>query len=285
MSVRGRHRRYKPNRISRASLSVTAGGAGIALPIIGATGAHAATEATWNKVAACESTSSWDINTGNGYYGGLQFTQSTWQAYGGTAYAPRADLATKREQIAVAERVLNQQGPGAWPVCSQRAGLARGGPAPQSLPGTSAHGHVTRTQAHTQHTTHHTAPRTRHTEQKPAAARKQEPPTPTSLPHRSTTPGGYVVVGGDSLSRIADREEVQGGWPALYQANQRTIGDDPDLIYPGQRLAVPGSGGAATRPSTAPGHRADGSGPAQRPAARPQQGPRTGKPEPRAPRS
>jgi hypothetical protein len=71
----------------------------------------------WTGVARCESGGNWSINTGNGYYGGLQFSPSTWAAFGGLAYAPRADLATKAQQIAVAERVLVVQGPGAWPTC------------------------------------------------------------------------------------------------------------------------------------------------------------------------
>ena len=71
-----------------------------------------------NKPAACESTGDWQINTGNGYYGGLQFSQSTWRPFGGTAYAARADLASEDQQIAVAEKVLKGQGPQAWPVCS-----------------------------------------------------------------------------------------------------------------------------------------------------------------------
>lgn len=132
MAATGRHRRYQPSRINRASLTVTAGGAGMALPLIGAGTTHAASVDVWEKVAACESTSNWKINTGNGYYGGLQFTQSTWEAYGGRKFAPRADLASKDQQIAVAERVLGSQGPRAWPACSARAGLARGGEAPTS---------------------------------------------------------------------------------------------------------------------------------------------------------
>jgi resuscitation-promoting factor RpfB len=71
----------------------------------------------WDAVAACESGGDWSINTGNGFYGGLQFTESTWDAYGGAAYAPRADLASRDAQIAVAERVYQSQGAGAWPVC------------------------------------------------------------------------------------------------------------------------------------------------------------------------
>ena len=73
----------------------------------------------WAAVAQCESGGNWSINTGNGYYGGLQFSQSTWAAYGGTAYAPRADLATQGQQIAIAEKVLAGQGAGAWPVCGR----------------------------------------------------------------------------------------------------------------------------------------------------------------------
>ncbi|MFC9492034.1 transglycosylase family protein, partial [Streptomyces hydrogenans] len=130
MAVRGRHRRHQPSRINRASLTVTAGGAGLALPLIGAGAAQAASLDVWEKVAKCESSSNWRINTGNGYFGGLQFSQSTWVAYGGREFAPRADLASKDQQIAVAERVLKGQGPGAWPACGSSAGLARGGPAP-----------------------------------------------------------------------------------------------------------------------------------------------------------
>jgi hypothetical protein len=71
----------------------------------------------WSGVAQCESSGNWSINTGNGFYGGLQFTAGTWNGYGGQQYAPRADLASPAQQIAVAERVLAGQGIGAWPVC------------------------------------------------------------------------------------------------------------------------------------------------------------------------
>ena len=73
----------------------------------------------WDAVAACESGGNWSINTGNGYYGGLQFSSSTWLAFGGGAYAPRADLAAQGQQIAIAEKVLAAQGPGAWPTCGR----------------------------------------------------------------------------------------------------------------------------------------------------------------------
>ncbi|MFG2944568.1 transglycosylase family protein [Streptomyces adustus] len=218
MAVRGRHRRYQPNRINRASLTVTAGGAGIAIPLIGAGTAQAADVDTWNKVAACESSGNWAVNTGNGYYGGLQFTRSTWEAYGGTAYARRADLATRDQQIAVAERVLKGQGPGAWPVCSVRAGLARGGDTPDIHPaGTTS----TRTAAHS--SAHSSAPDV------------QPQTTPQS---RAGTAEMYTVVRGDTLSGIAEEQQVRGGWQRLYSANRATVGADPDLILPGQRLSL-----------------------------------------------
>lgn len=76
----------------------------------------------WDAIAACESTGNWHINNGNGFFGGVQFTQQTWNAFGGDQYAPRADLATRDEQIAIAKKVQQAQGWGAWPVCSGKAG-------------------------------------------------------------------------------------------------------------------------------------------------------------------
>ncbi|MBB2892763.1 transglycosylase family protein [Flexivirga oryzae] len=79
----------------------------------------------WDRVATCESGNNWAINTGNGFYGGLQFTKSTWLAFGGGKYASSAQYATRDQQIYVAQATLRVQGPGAWPVCSKRAGLTR----------------------------------------------------------------------------------------------------------------------------------------------------------------
>jgi hypothetical protein len=78
--------------------------------------------AQWDSLARCESTGNWAINTGNGFYGGVQFDQNTWERQGGLRYAPRADLATREEQIAIAEVTRARQGWGAWPVCSGRIG-------------------------------------------------------------------------------------------------------------------------------------------------------------------
>ncbi|MGP4053833.1 transglycosylase family protein [Mycobacterium sp. 4D054] len=112
----GRHRKPASSAVNVAKIAFTGaviGGGGIAL----AGQAGAATDGEWDQVARCESGGNWAINTGNGYQGGLQFAPSTWSGHGGGEFAPAAHLATKEEQIAVAERVLASQGKGAWPTC------------------------------------------------------------------------------------------------------------------------------------------------------------------------
>ncbi|MEV1022851.1 transglycosylase family protein [Streptomyces sp. NPDC050264] len=222
MALRGRHRRYQPSRVNRASLTVTVGGAGMAIPLIGAGTAQAADVQTWNKVAACESSNNWSINTGNGFYGGLQFTRSTWAAYGGTAYASRADLATKDQQIAVAEKVLKGQGPGAWPVCSQRASLSR---TPEHTP--------------------------RSTPERPSVRTVKDVKPEVTPQSTAGHAEMYTVIGGDTLSGIAETRKVPGGWEHLYSANRKTVGADPDLIVPGQRLSMPGADAKKTEPKKA----------------------------------
>ncbi|MFG3281677.1 transglycosylase family protein [Streptomyces sp. NPDC048111] len=263
MALRGRHRRYQPSRINQASLTVTAGGVGMALPLIAAGTADAASVDVWSKVAACESTGNWHINTGNGFYGGLQFTQSTWEAYGGRQYAPRADLATRDQQIAVAEKVLKGQGPGAWPVCSVRAGLTRGGAAPQLTTETE---HRTVIKQQSPHAA--SKPAAKPPAARPPAARKTEQASPTKVPGQRES---YTVVHGDSLSLIAERERVQGGWPHLYAENRTVVGADPDLIRPGQRLTLPGAVAAkpTAPPRSVPKPPAAKPSPAKPPAAKP----------------
>lgn len=114
----GRHRKPATSSVSVAKIAVTGaviGGGSLAL----ATQAQAATDGEWEQVAACESGGNWAINTGNGYQGGLQFSPSTWAAHGGGQFASAANLASKEEQIAIAEQVLANQGRGAWPVCGR----------------------------------------------------------------------------------------------------------------------------------------------------------------------
>jgi resuscitation-promoting factor RpfA len=124
----GRHRKPTASTVSVAKIAFTGaviGGGGIAL----ASQASAATDGEWDQVARCESGGNWSINTGNGYQGGLQFTPGTWAAHGGGQFAPSAHLASREQQITVAERVLATQGRGAWPVCGR--GLS--GPTPRNV--------------------------------------------------------------------------------------------------------------------------------------------------------
>ncbi|HET6699186.1 MAG TPA: transglycosylase family protein [Nocardioidaceae bacterium] len=93
------------------------------IPALAAGPADAASVRTWDRLARCESGGRWHINTHNGYYGGLQFSASTWRAFGGRKYAHNAHRASKHQQIRIAERVRRVQGWGAWPVCSRRVGL------------------------------------------------------------------------------------------------------------------------------------------------------------------
>ena len=93
------------------------------VPALTAGSADAASQRTWDRIAACESGGRWHIATGNGFYGGLQFTASTWRAYGGGRYAALAHQASRIQQIRIAERVQHGQGWGAWPVCSRKVGL------------------------------------------------------------------------------------------------------------------------------------------------------------------
>ncbi|RKN10544.1 transglycosylase family protein [Streptomyces radicis] len=225
MTTRGRHRKYRPSAVSRASLTVTASGAGLAIPLIGASASSAASVDTWDEVAECESSNRWDINTGNGFFGGLQFLQSTWEAFGGTEYAPRADLATKEQQIAIAERVLAEQGPGAWPTCSAEAGLTRDGVTPDI-------GQEREAEPESE-------PRAEPEARQEAPTETQQASGPGAEP-RERSADLYEVISGDTLSGIARSQEVRGGWQSLYELNRETVGGNPHLIFPGQRLAVDG---------------------------------------------
>lgn len=117
----------KPNRTARfIGACAVAGVASIGgLSAQSAAAAPAAGGGVWDRVAACESGGDWSINTGNGYYGGLQFSASSWRAAGGTKYASMPHKASKGQQIAAAQNLLRLQGPGAWPVCSRKAGLTK----------------------------------------------------------------------------------------------------------------------------------------------------------------
>ncbi|MFE9505317.1 resuscitation-promoting factor protein RpfC [Streptomyces anthocyanicus] len=124
LSGNGRHRRPRQAPALVVAAGVT--GSAIAIPLLGATGAHAADSANWDQVAECETGGAWSQNSGNGYYGGLQLSQDAWEQYGGLDYAPSADQASRSQQIRIAEKIHASQGIAAWPTCGLLAGLGNG---------------------------------------------------------------------------------------------------------------------------------------------------------------
>jgi resuscitation-promoting factor RpfA len=121
LSGNGRHRRPRQAPALLVAAGVT--GSAIAIPLLGAASANAADGTTWDRVAECESGGSWSADTGNGYYGGLQISQEDWDEYGGTRFAESADQASRNQQIAVAEKILADQGTTPWAMCALTAGL------------------------------------------------------------------------------------------------------------------------------------------------------------------
>ena len=162
--------------------------------------ASAAPDSAWDRLAQCESGGNWGTNTGNGYYGGIQFNARTWKAYGGSGMPHQA---SKSEQIAVAERTLAAQGWNAWPACSRKMGL-RGFDAD---PGKKA---------------------------KAPSARKLSVPTKAAA---KTAPGGgnYTVKSGDTLGRIAKAHGTS--WQAVYDANRGVL-SNPNVLRVGTTLNV-----------------------------------------------
>jgi LysM repeat protein len=202
---RGRHR--NPSNATRLTAVGAVGVGTLAASVIAPSAASAATDNQWDRVAHCESGGNWHIDTGNGYYGGLQFSDHTWDSYDTDHYASRADLASRQQQIDVANRVLKSQGWGAWPVCSQYRGE------PSSSHAQRNHAH----KGHHHHAHHNSA-------------------QPTTV-----TRGTYVyytVRSGDSLESIARHHHVKGGWHSLYRHNHRVIGNDPGQIRAGMKLRL-----------------------------------------------
>lgn len=247
--------------LRRKAVVAAAAGAGLVVPVVALTAtadtASAASSSTWDRLAGCESGGNWATNTGNSFYGGLQFTLSTWTGFGGGQYADRADHATRSQQIAVANRVLAQQGWGAWPACSSKLGL-RGLP----TSGGSTEAPVTAKKSE---------PVAVQTTRKAVTRRVVASPT-TVAPERSTvtestrsvtrefalaaaglsssssapstvvTPAlsgsVYVVKAGDTLGKIASASHLSGGWQSLYAANATSVAD-ANMIFVGQTLALP----------------------------------------------
>ncbi|MFC8964280.1 transglycosylase family protein [Streptomyces sp. NPDC057094] len=319
LSGNGRHRRPRQAPALIVAAGVT--GSAIAIPLLGASSASAADGTTWDRVAECESGGAWSADNGNGYYGGLQLTQDNWERYGGLEYARSADQASRSQQIAVAEKVLDGQGLVAWPTCGPLSGLSKDSAgvhvdtgmadgasddagdsgssglstSPSASPstessrssdssgasdtaspkatesGTKSGGSQDanssdksdkstsdasesdksgRTDASSEPSGDASTAAGRHrggsADEDGADAATDSRTDGTAGRHasrgsddaRDAGDGTYVVRSGDSLWKIADALDVTGGWADLYAANEKTVGIDPDLILPGQSLAV-----------------------------------------------
>ncbi len=222
ISNRGKHRRLSSTARSIAKVAVAGIIVGAPLSIAAGT-AQAQGNVNWDAVAQCESGGNWSINTGNGYYGGLQFSPSTWSSNGGSGSAANA---SREEQIRVAENVLQSQGIGAWPSCGPK-GLGGGG-APVAAAPAQAQAPAKQQQKAAP------APSQQRTAQAPV--RQAPAPVVLSLP-KDNPNGGYEVKAGDSLSKIADEQKVEGGWAKLAELNKEFV-PSPDLILPGLKIAL-----------------------------------------------
>ncbi|MDO5366987.1 transglycosylase family protein [Kocuria sp.] len=233
------------NMIRRGAAALVIGGAAVgamAMP------ANAAPVSTWDALAECESGGNWGTSTGNGFSGGLQFTPSTWAAFGGSG---DPSSASKSEQIRVAENVQAGQGWGAWPACSAKLGLSGGGGgytpeqpvaaaaavAPQSTevqqaaPAAVAEAPVAASAAPAASVEAPAA------ETAAPAAVEYTAPAESVAPAASTG-ASYTVQAGDTLGSIAAKLGVNGGWEALYASNADAVAD-ANLIFPGQVLNIP----------------------------------------------
>ena len=250
----------KNTSIRRTAAALAIGG--VAAATMSMPAANAVDGATWDALAQCESGGNWSINTGNGFYGGLQFTQQSWTGVGMSGSPANA---TRAQQIEAGERLLAIQGWGAWPACSAKLGLyGKTGAAPTYTEPTT----TVAAQSQTQQT--YTAPAAQAAPAAPAAqaapaaapaapaapAAVEAPAAPAAAPAVEApaaaapaaqapvvaTPkvaaGTYTVVPGDSLSLIAAKLGVAGGYQAIAAANTDII-YNVDLIFPGQVLNIP----------------------------------------------
>ncbi|MGX2995155.1 transglycosylase family protein [Streptomyces sp. JNUCC 64] len=189
LSGNGRHRRPRQAPALVVAAGVTS--SAIAIPLLGATGAHAAEAATWDRLAECESGGAWSSDEGNGFYGGLQISQEAWDQHGGLDYALSPDQASRSQQIAVGERILAASGPAAWPGCGEAVKLTKGGPKADVDPGGPGSGRsdsgsvsagVTAGKTDTSRSTADQAPATKSPDSKPSsgATGSAEPSDPAS---------------------------------------------------------------------------------------------------------
>lgn len=233
----------KNTSIRRTAAALAIGG--VAAATMSMPAANAVDGATWDALAQCESGGNWSINTGNGFYGGLQFTQQSWN---GVGMSGSPATASRAQQIEAGERLLAIQGWGAWPACSAKLGLyGKTGAAPTYTEPTT----TVAAQSQTQQT--YTAPAAQAAPAAPAAqaapaaveapaaapaAPAVEAPAAAPVAAPKAAAGTYTVVPGDSLSLIASKLGVAGGYQAIAAANTDII-YNVDLIFPGQVLNIP----------------------------------------------
>ncbi|QOV37865.1 LysM peptidoglycan-binding domain-containing protein [Streptomyces ferrugineus] len=338
LSGNGRHRRPRQAPALLVAAGVT--GSAIAIPLLGATGASAAEATVWDKVADCESGGSWSADDGNGQYGGLQLTQEDWEKYGGLDYAASPDLASRSQQIAVAQEILADQGTAPWGTCAVLNGLTKKSGAidldtgvaedsPSEVSGSSGLLDSSRssgssnssdssgsssesdssdastpsddplsspsgTPDDSSESPENSTPspsrddKSSKSDKSPESTPSQSPdssPVEASEDDNQDNPGqdagswglvdtgavdapaagsgrhrgpsadegkaddaatkssgrhaSYQVRSGDTLASIADSLDLDGGWRALYKANENAIGSDANHIFPGQTLDVP----------------------------------------------
>lgn len=183
-----------------------------------------ASSVNWDAIAKCESGNDWHINTGNGYYGGLQFLTSTWLGAGGGQYARRADLATRDQQIAIAENVYRRDGDSLREWSCGKHGYDGGSYAPvNDAPKTPAHKPAK-------------TPVKPYKKPSGVISGVNKVPTNTAVCPHYVVVNYYTVQSGDTLSAIGVMYNVP--WINIYNDNIAVIGPDPDLIYPGQILKV-----------------------------------------------
>lgn len=258
----------KNTSIRRTAAALAIGGAVAATMSMPA--ANAVDGATWDALAQCESGGNWSINTGNGFYGGLQFTQQSWN---GVGMSGSPATATRAQQIEAGERLLAIQGWGAWPACSAKLGLyGKTGAAPTYTEPTTTVAAQSQTQQTYTAPAAQAAPVAPAAQAAPAAPAAQAAPAaveaPAAAPAAPVAPaapaveapaaapaveapvaaapvaapkaaaGTYTVVPGDSLSLIAAKLGVAGGYQAIAAANTDII-YNVDLIFPGQVLTIP----------------------------------------------
>jgi resuscitation-promoting factor RpfA len=191
--------------LTRRAAQLTLVGALAATPLALAAGTASATD--WDAIAQCESSGNWHTSTGNGYGGGLQFTDSTWHAFGGSG---QPEGASREQQIQVAEKVKGSQGMGAWPVCSKKAGGS------SKSSGSSSSGSGSSGTASSGSTTS--------VETKPVEATRAS---------SGSGGGSYTVASGDTLSGIAAAH----GTTSQSIAQHSGIAN-PDALTPGQKITV-----------------------------------------------